>query len=736
MKRAYALITLDRAQAALPELDVALVAFRREGERVWEARCLLNRAWANGDLRRLRQADRDARAAHELLTALGQQYEAAIAIQNRAAVAADYGDLPNALQLIDAAQRGYQAAGEAAPPELVALGERVLFAARLFPEAWAAAAAGLSARNLTAMHRARLMIRAAASGLVVGEREQALAMARAARRAFRAADRPSWVAVADLVLAGADVDSGRASPRLLARLAAISEQLDADHGADAPLAHLLAARVAGRLGRAELVRRHLRAAQAGRHGSPLHRSVGWLATAELAQAAGDRAAVLRACRSGLRELDVFRQSLGDTQLRALASEHGREVSALGLRTVLAHGSARDLLAWSERIRASALATAPALPPDDVELADALGAVRRAARDLAETEADQPQALRARRDRDRFEAEVRRRYRELHGTSGGPGPFDVRALARAVGGDTLISLVDVDGTLFGLRVHAGRVTRHTIGPSAAALHESEFARFALRRAAYGRVPDLGPLASALQATVLGPLADRLTERVVIVPPASLHTLPWGLLPVLADRDITLAPSARQWLAAGGRDRRGPVVFVSGPQLSSDQAEVTRQAGRYAGARVLTGEHASAAAAAGALDGAGLAHLAAHGDFRADAPMFSSLQLSDGPLYLYDLDRLASPPHTVVLSACDVGGSCAVGVDEGLGMVTGLLGLGTSAVLASTVPVNDHATMTVMDHLHAALAGGATLSGALSQARRNSREDPLAAATAAAFTAWGA
>ena len=56
---------------------------------------------------------------------------------------------------------------------------------------------------------------------------------------------------------------------------------------------------------------------------------------------------------------------------------------------------------------------------------------------------------------------------------------------------------------------------------------------------------------------------------------------------------------------------------------------------------------------ALDGAWLAHIAAHGNFRADNPLFSSLMLDDGPLIVHDLERLNRAPYWLVLSCCDSG-----------------------------------------------------------------------------------
>ena len=138
---------------------------------------------------------------------------------------------------------------------------------------------------------------------------------------------------------------------------------------------------------------------------------------------------------------------------------------------------------------------------------------------------------------------------------------------------------------------------------------------------------------------------------------------------------------------------------------------------------------------ALDGAWLAHIAAHGTFRADNPLFSSLQLDDGPLTVHDFERLGRAPHRLLLSSCDSAIAAAVGADELLGLVSSLIPLGAARIVASIVPVNDLAAVPLMLALHAALQRGATLPEALLSARADSSDDPQAAATAHSFLALG-
>ena len=138
---------------------------------------------------------------------------------------------------------------------------------------------------------------------------------------------------------------------------------------------------------------------------------------------------------------------------------------------------------------------------------------------------------------------------------------------------------------------------------------------------------------------------------------------------------------------------------------------------------------------AMDGAWLVHMAAHGTFRADSPLFSAIELDDGPLTVYDLERLKRAPYHVVLSSCSSAVGMAVGADELLGLVSALISLGSAGVVASVVPVNDPATVPLMTALHEHLRAGSDLAQALMLARHAVGADPVARATAYSFIALG-
>jgi len=153
-------------------------------------------------------------------------------------------------------------------------------------------------------------------------------------------------------------------------------------------------------------------------------------------------------------------------------------------------------------------------------------------------------------------------------------------------------------------------------------------------------------------------------------------------------------------------------------------------------VLAGGTATNARVLDAIDGARLVHIAAHGTFRADSPLFSSLRLDDGPLTVYDLERLRRAPRQIVLSSCDSGLAAPAGADELVGLASSLIPLGTAGIVATVVPVNDRAVVPLMSALHRHLRRGANLAEALRSARGGCDAEPVAAATAWSFVALGA
>jgi CHAT domain-containing protein len=212
----------------------------------------------------------------------------------------------------------------------------------------------------------------------------------------------------------------------------------------------------------------------------------------------------------------------------------------------------------------------------------------------------------------------------------------------------------------------------------------------------------------------------------------------MLPSLRERVVSVTPSASTWLRASRAEppqgRR--VALVVGPGLGTGGAEVPQLAERYPGATVLSGATATAERVLAALDGAWLAHIAAHGTFRADNPLFSALHLDDGPMIVHDFERLRRAPYRLVLSSCNSGVSAPVGAEELLGLVSSLVPLGAVGILASVVPVNDLVAVPLMVALHDALRTGATLPAALLSARAGMAEDPVEIATGLSFIALGA
>lgn len=745
MRRANVLLHMGRFHEAHQDLCRALPYLRRARDTVWEARSLTHRAEVFLGLGLPGRAGADFARAEELLATSGQELEYAKARHNRGLAALSRGDLPEALTYLDEAGNRYDALGET-NPDLAIDRCSALLAAGLAGEAAREADTALSRippEGGIAYKRAELLFAAATAAGAAGN-PAARERARQARRLFRAQGRAVWETRADFVLAQARYAAGERSASLLRYTEGVAASLEASRAGEAVRAHLLVGRLALDRGCEAEAYRHLeRAARSCRRRPPLTRSVAWLARALQAEARGDTRATLAACARGLDALEEHQMRLGATELRAYGTAHGAELALLAQRVALRHGDVHRLLFWSERWRATGLAARSTPPRHDPELAAELSALRSVTRLLEESEGAGRRRSVLLAEQRRLEAAVQARTRRsLRNGVRNVGGFDLDALLDELGGSSLIELVEVDSVLYAITVADRRVRVHVVG--SVPEHEVEMNRFMLRRLAYGppRPSDALMLAHSgtrLEASLLGPAAGDLGDGpVIVIPPGRLQAVPWTLMPSLRDRVVSVAPSASVWLHARHTkplpQRR--VALIVGPGLRSKGAEVVQLSPRYPEAVMLGQGSATAEQVLSALDGAWLAHIAAHGSFRADNPLFSSLQLDDGPLTVHDFERLNRAPQRLVLSSCDSGVAAAVGADELLGLVSSLVPLGAAGIVASIVPVNDLAAVPLMLALHGALRAGATLPEALLTARETTSGDPLAEATAHSFLALGA
>jgi len=749
VRRGAAHWMLGAPRASIEDLTTAKALLRDDP--LWLARALLNRGAAYLDVGDVSRALRDYQRCRGLYDDLGQDYEVAAVLQSEGDALFRAGHLPEALARYEEAEVEYSRL-HVELPELATDRAAALLTAGLAPEALAAAERAvelLGKEHRVKARLARALLRASTTALAANDVDRAKELASRAELAFRSSGNKRGALRSRLVGLRARTMSGAPTRPLLTRLIETSELLDAERMPDAIEAHILAAEVAESLNLHKAARDQYRQAIAPRQRGPaLRRALSWLALARLSQLEGDRRRTLRACASGLALLDLHRHSLGSTELRARATDHGRDLAATAVREVLRGGSARELLRWTERWRATVLDT-PLLVAGDPRDARDLAELRAVTMRALSAEADTVEAESLDHERVRLEERIRRRAHGRVGDDGalvGPASVDDIVSTLDRGGTALVAIARVDGVAHVVVARNGRVHRFRAGSSDEIDRTAEFARFVLRSAATGTEATAAAMTAALedqaaqlQELLFGPAVQVLGDGpVVMVPPAQLQSIPWDALPAFRDRPISVSPSASAWLRScrATRPRGHRVALVTGPRLESAGAEIPELALAYENATVLGGGTATCDATMKALDGAWLAHVAAHGTIRTDNPMFSALELDDGPLTVYDLERLRRAPYRLVLSVCESAVGAATGADELLGLSSALIGLGTAGLLASIVQVNDEATVPFSLTIHARLRAGDDLATALMHARQAAGDDPVARATAYSFLALGA
>ena len=736
-QRGLVLSTRGEPDHALAAYSAALPLLEERGDPAQVAITLHNRGLLQvlrGDLIR---AEIDLMAARKLHIECGHTDLLAGTEHNLGLLAAYRGDIPEALRRFSA-NESLERTRTGSDISLHVGRCETLLSAGLFREAFDEATRIYQQhkRHGRGEDEAEARLVAAQAALLAGETSMAGELAGGAARMFADQGRVMWVANSNRLSIQARLESGLIDSELLDRAVAVAEELDNGLAIPARHARLIAGLIAVALGDVDTATRELAKAAMVRSGPVELLLLARLATARLRMARGDRRGADAAARAGFRLLEQYQAALGASDIRSGVERHAAALGSLGLELAIGSRRARRVFTWMELTRARALRFRPVTPPGE-EFVGELARARKLAADLRHAEA--PLAARLSRELEVLQDTIKDRARGTEFAEVATPDAGREQLLTQLGGRTLVEFASSQGRLWALVVHDGRFRLLALGPESMAMAEVQSLRFMMRRLTRGRgrVGDVAQVADRLDRALLGRLPGE-DEELVIVPTAQLQIVPWSALPSLRSRQVVISPSAHLWHRSHlQRANDGEAVLVAGPELELSDFEVQELSGVYRGAKVLGSSHSTVGAVQSHLDGAGIAHIASHAFFRYENPMFSSLRLADGDLYVYDIERLSTAPGLVVLSACDSGFTETHPGEELMGLSSALLSMGTRTIIASIGLVPDsEATKDLMVGLHQGLVSGVSPSQALHHAQREASETPEGYVAASSFICIGA
>ena len=243
-------------------------------------------------------------------------------------------------------------------------------------------------------------------------------------------------------------------------------------------------------------------------------------------------------------------------------------------------------------------------------------------------------------------------------------------------------------------------------------------------------------SQLYTTVFAPLETMLTgDRLIVIPHGPLHYVPFHALhdgsQYLIDRfEVSYAPSAMvlklcraKGVSSKMKGRRsepssGDVLVALGLAENGTpyiEEEIDALAALFTNSVKLSGDRATRENLLSAAPRASFLHLASHGYFRRDNPMFSFLKLADAHLHFYSLLDLRLNAEMVTLSACHTGVNKVFPGDELHGLLRGFLYAGAPSVVASLWAVSDRSTADFMREMYSRIRAGESKRSALRHAQ---------------------
>ncbi len=238
---------------------------------------------------------------------------------------------------------------------------------------------------------------------------------------------------------------------------------------------------------------------------------------------------------------------------------------------------------------------------------------------------------------------------------------------------------------------------------------------------------------LYAKLIGPLESYLKDLdIVVVPVGALHYVPFQALYdgehySVESREVVFSPSAKVWQKLNSRPAKklkSALLFgFADEQIPLVEQEIAALKELFGESRTFVGKDATFGNFAEFASRFDVLHLACHGNFRSDNPLFSSLHLADGYITVHDICAQNLKAELVTLSACETGLNKIFAGEEILGLARGFLTAGASSLVLSLWTVNDLATTELMKSFYTELQRGNAVSASLRKAQMKfiARED---------------
>jgi CHAT domain-containing protein/tetratricopeptide (TPR) repeat protein len=754
-----ALAMFDEAQEYAPYLETG-----REGQ---QALIQLNRAVSLRNLGRFEEAIVASQRAQALFETLGQSAESARARQSLAMTYYVLGRYNEALEHLDQAHAFFLADGRQRDAMLAELFiSDCLLRLRRFTDVLDKCQqvrtlfVELGERRVIA----QAFINEAVAYLNLGQPAPAFAALQAARQIFSELDNQVWVALTDLELAGVLHHQGRLAESLALAQTVAAVLRGYQLVVEEAQAQLIAARAALGLNQPDAARQLAEAAltTADQKTVPALTYQGCQILAHLAEAGADPAGAMAHYAAAIQALEQLRGRLM-LEFRADFVADKQEVYEHMVRLCLATAQPALGLDYAERAKSRALLDLLSHRLDlqirvqraeDQPLVDEL-LVLRAERDrlYRRWESDEELKLRGRIDAQAEDAAIEQQILTLekritalwhkllihnadYAREAALWQVRTEPLQPYLPADTvLLEYFVIKGDLIVFVVTTKEVCAHTLPCTLAQVQQL----LQLWQINLNSVPTSAPaqiarltanaqgLLHRLYQALVAPVAASVAQahRVIIVPHGPLHYLPFhalfdGQRYWLEQCELSYLPAASLlcFCQAAQPSTAGAIVYSHSlrgklPYTAHEAAAVAE----LLSTQPFQDDALSVGELQARMAEPQIIHLATHGDFRTDNPLFSGLVVGNGWLTTLDIFNLRLRASLVTLSACQTGRTVVQGGDELAGLMKAFLSAGAASVVLSLWSVEDHSTAQLMEAFYRNLAGGQSKGAALRNAQQH-------------------